>query len=300
MSLLDQIISKSIPLVPKPLVRIFAKPYIAGETLDDQEREVKAVNEQGFMAASGILGEFAAQKEESTEAVQSYVDLLDRIAAVGLDSNIHVKPTHLGLQIDRAFCLDNVGRLASHAREHGNFVRMDMEDSSTVDDTLDLYFALREQGHENVGVVIQACLRRTIDDVRRLVDARANVRLCKGIYIEPHELAYRDRTIVQDNYGYLLRELLSGGCYVGIATHDERLIWDASRTIRRLDLTSDRYEFQMLHGVMVHLRQIIKNSGHRLRVAVPFGPSWYPYSVRRLRKNPAIAGYVLKAMVTRG
>ena len=300
MSLLDKIVSHSLPIVPKAVVRVFARPYIAGETLADQIREVRAVNEAGYMAASGILGEFVTRKEESAEAVESYIDVLNTIQEVGLDSNIHVKPTHLGLKIDWSFCLDNIRRLADHAGDQGNFVRIDMEDSPTVDDTLKLYFSLREQGYDNVGLVIQACLRRSIADIQRLKDVKANVRLCKGIYVEPHDIAYRDRSIVQENYAYLLDELLSGGCYVGIATHDERLIWEATRIVRRLGLTTHQYEFQMLHGVMAQLRRIVIGDGHRLRVAVPFGPSWYPYSVRRLRKNPAIAGYVLKAMFSRG
>ena len=295
MSLLDRIIGASVPLVPKPVVRRIARPYIAGETLDELVQAVRDVNAQGFMAATSILGEFVTRKEESEQAVREYEAVLETIERLTLDSNVHVKLTHLGLGLDKEFCYGNVRRLLQKARESGNFVRIDMEDSPCTDDTLDVYMRLQEQ-FDNVGAVIQACLRRSLEDVRRLAAVRANVRLCKGIYVEPRKIAYRDREVIRKNYSWLLDELLSAGCYVGIATHDEWLVWDAFRTIDRLGLEPDQYEFQMLHGVEAPLRQIIRDAGHRLRVAVPFGPSWYSYSVRRLRKNPTIARYVLRAL----
>ena len=298
MSVFDKVIGATIPLVPKPIVRRIADPYIAGETLDDQLATIRDINEQGFMVASAILGEFVTRKSESEEAVQQYEALLAKIDELDLDSNIHVKPTHLGLQLDKEFCYRNIRRLLEVAGGTGNHLRIDMEDSPTVDDTLDIFFRLHEE-FDNVGCVMQACLRRTRADVRRLVAAKASVRLCKGIYIEPREIAYLDREVVRKNYAWLLRELLTGGCYVGIATHDEWLVWEAFRILDELDLDPSRYEFQMLHGVDPELRRIILASGHRLRVAVPFGPMWYPYSVRRLRKNPRIARYVLQAMLKR-
>ncbi len=298
MSLFDNLIGVSIPLVPKPIVRRIAAPYIAGETLDDQAAAIKDVNAQGFMAASAILGEFVTQRSESEEAVAQYEEVLARINTLGLDSNIHVKPTHLGLQLDKEFCYQNIKRLVEVAGGFGNSLRLDMEDSPTVDDTLEVFFRLHEE-FDNVGCVVQACLRRTLDDVRHLVSVKANVRLCKGIYIEPREIAYRDREVVRKNYVQLLEELLGGGCYVGIAGHDEWVIWEAFRIIDRLGLDPSAYEFQMLHGVDAELRRIIQAAGHRLRVAIPFGPMWYPYSVRRLRKNPRIARYVLQGLLKR-
>ena len=295
MSLFDKVVAASLPIVPKPLVRVFSGPYIAGETLDDQIRAVESVNRDGFMVASGILGEFVTRREEAEEAVTDYKSVLDAIAEKQLDSNIHIKPTHLGLKLDKEFCYHNVRAILDHAKIHHNFVRMDMEDSPTIDDTLELYFRLRED-FDNVGCVIQARMRRSLDDVRRLANVGANVRLCKGVYLEPRERAYTDRQIIQENYVMLLDELLSAGCYVGIATHDELLIWEAYRLIDRLGLEPHQYEFQMLYGVERELRRIVRDAGHRLRVSVPFGPSWYPYSIRRLRKNPEIAGYVLKSI----
>ena len=295
MSLSDKLIAATLPIVPKPLVRVFASPYIAGETLADQIRVIESLNQDGFMVASGILGELVTRREESEEAVRDYKKALDEIAARKLKSNIHIKPTHLGLTLDNEFCYQNIRAILEHAKSHENFVRMDMEDSSTIDDTLELFFRLRED-FDNFGCVIQARMRRSLGDVRRLADVGANVRLCKGVYLEPREIAYTDRAIIQENYVMLLDELLSAGCYVGIATHDELLVWEAYRLIDRLGLEPHQYEFQMLHGVERELRKIVRDAGHRLRVAVPYGPNWYPYSVRRLRKNPAIAGYVLKSI----
>ncbi len=298
MSLFDKFIGATIPLVPKPIVRRIAAPYIAGETLAEQVATIKEINAQGFMAATAILGEFVAQRSESEEAVQQYEDVLAAIAEQNLDSNIHIKLTHLGLQLDKEFCYENVQRLLEVAGSCGNFVRIDMEDSPTTDDTFDIFFRLNEK-FDNVGCVVQACLRRTLGDVRRLAEIQANVRLCKGIYIERREIAYLDREEVRTSFVLLLEELLAGGCYVGIATHDEWLVSEAFRIVDSLGLDASRYEFQMLHGVEPALRRVIIGKGHRLRVSVPFGPMWYAYSVRRLRKNPRIARYVLQAMFRR-
>jgi proline dehydrogenase len=298
MSLLDRVIAATLPLVPKPIVRVVAKPYVAGETLEDQIRVIQDLNAQGLMVATGILGEFVTGREESEQAVRDYQRVLDEIAARKLDSTIHTKPTHLGLKLDKEFCYQNMRRILEQARMHGNFMRMDMEDSPCIDDTLEIYYRLRED-FDNVGVVIQSRMRRSLADVRKLVAVKANVRLCKGVYLEPRDVAYTEFRIIQQNFTMLLEELLTGGCYVGIATHDELLVWEAYRLIDRLGLKPHQYEFQMLHGVEPGLRRIIRSQGHRLRVAVPFGPNWYPYSIRRLRKNPAIAGYVLKALFKR-
>lgn len=298
MSLLDRLIASSLPFVPKPIVGHFARSYIAGETLEDQVRVVRSLNSEGFMAASGMLGEFVEHREEAEAAVKDYESALIRIGQDKLDSNIHVKPTHLGLKIDKEFCYQNIRSLAALAREHSNFVRIDMEDSGCTDETLEIFLRLREE-FDNVGAVLQAYMRRSLVDARRLAKVKANVRVCKGIYIEPHEIAYQDKELVRSNFTYLLEELLGAGCYVGIATHDERMVWEGFRIVDRLGLDTSQYEFQMLLGVEAPLRRIIRDAGHRLRVAVPFGPAWYPYSLRRFRENPTIAGYVFKALLSR-
>ena len=295
MALLDRLITSSLPLVPKPLVRVVSRPYIAGETIDELVAVIARLNGEGLMTAAGMLGEFVAHHGEAEAAVRDYQTVLGIIQRQQLDSNIHVKLTHLGLRLDKDFCYQNLRQLAQAARERSNFVRIDMEDSSCVDDTLEIHARLRAE-FDNVGAVIQAYLRRSVTDVRALAKMGANVRLCKGVYIEPRAIAYRQRDIIQENFTWLLEELLGAGCYVGIATHDEKLVWEAFRLIDRLGLDRSRYEFQMLLGVGHPLRRIITGAGHRLRVAVPFGPNWYPYSIRRLRNNPAIARHVIRAV----
>ena len=296
MSALDKLITTCLPVVPKPLVQVFARPYIAGERLEDQIRTTTELNHDGLMVTTAILGEFVQRREESEEAVHRYKEVLDHIEERKLDSTIHVKLSQLGLKLDKEFCYQNMRKILTHARERKNFVRMDMEDSSCIDDTLDIYFQLRKE-FDNTGVVIQSRMRRSLADVRKLQAVQANVRLCKGIYLEPREIAFVDPQIIRNNYVMLLNELLSAGCYVGIATHDEQLIWASYQILDRLKLKPSQYEFQMLHGVDLQLRRITQRAGHRLRVSVSFGPNWYPYSLRRLRKNPAIAGYILKAML---
>ena len=295
MSLFDRLVAASLPIVPKPVVRWTAAPYISGERLDDCVRVVREMNGEGCMGAISILGEFVARREEAEAAVAEYEEVLATVARERLDSNVHIKLTHFGLKLDPAFALQNARRLVARAKELGNFIRIDMEDSSCTDQTLDVYQQLRGE-FDNVGTVVQARMRRTAADVHALAKSRANLRLCKGIYLEPRAIAYEDRTIIQRNFVSLLEELLAAGCYVGIATHDELLVYEAMRIVDRLGLDTSRYEFQMLLGVDPALRKIIRSAGHRLRVAVPFGSQWYAYSIRRLRENPAMAGHVLRAL----
>ena len=295
MNIFNPTIKAILPLVPKPLVRQIAKPYIAGETLEELVGVVEDLNLNGFSVATSILGEFVNEQNQAIEAGVDYIEVLSEIQSRNLDSNIHVKLTHLGLTIDKELCYSNLKSILKKAEETHNFVRIDMEDSSCTDDTLSI-FEKAQREFENVGIVIQACMRRSMADIQKLNVLKANVRLCKGIYIESRNIAYNDYQNVRKNYSTLLKELLTAGCYVGIATHDEWLVKDAFQTIDDLGLNPTQYEFQMLYGVTPSLRQSIREAGHRLRVAVPFGPAWYPYSIRRLRKNPAIAGYVLKAL----
>jgi proline dehydrogenase len=295
MNLLNPIIKATLPLVPKPIVRRIAKPYIAGETLPELVSVVQELNHDRFIVATSILGEFVTEVKDAEEAVQQYQEVLTEIKDLKLESNIHIKLSHFGLKLDKEVCYNNLINILKTAADCGNFVRIDMEDSTCTDDTLAIYKRAREK-FENVGVVIQACMKRSNEDIDSLKAMKANVRICKGIYIEPPEIAYHDREIVRQNYSTLLKDLLGAGCYVGIATHDKWLVDDAFQTIEELALDHSQYEFQMLYGVDLQLRQMIRDAGHRMRVAVPFGPSWYPYSIRRLRKNPTVARYVLQAL----
>lgn len=295
MNLLNPMIKATLPLVPKPIVRRIAKPYIAGETLPELITVVQELNYDRFIVATSILGEFVTEVKDAEEAVQQYQEVLTEINNLKLESNIHIKLSHFGLKLDKEVCYNNLINVLKTAADCGNFVRIDMEDSSCTDDTLEIYKRAREK-FENVGVVIQACMKRSNEDIDSLKAMKANVRICKGIYIEPPEIAHHDREIVRQNYSTLLKDLLGAGCYVGIATHDKWLVDDAFQTIEELALDHSQYEFQMLYGVDPQLRQMIRDAGHRMRVAVPFGPSWYPYSIRRLRKNPTVARYVLQAL----
>jgi proline dehydrogenase len=295
MTLFDRLIALTLPLVPKPIVRKVSSRYIAGETAADALRVAESLNARGIRATMDILGEDIHHVEQARRAQDAYMQLLDEIHRRKVDANVSIKLSQFGLKLDKTVCVELVDGLVRHARELNNFVRIDMEDSSCTSDTLQIYRELRRQ-HSNVGVVIQAYLRRTMADVA-VEDVKANYRLCKGVYIEPRKIAFRDMRIINLNYVAILERLLKNGSYVGIATHDEIIVWHAMRLIRELKLPPAAYEFQMLLGVDEELRDLIRAEGHHLRVYIPFGRDWYAYSVRRLRENPRLAGYVLKAML---
>ena len=294
-TLFDRLVVGLLPAVPKPIVGYFSRPYIAGARVEDAIRVVRDLRGKGAMITLDILGEHITRAEEADAALAGYLSLLDTVAAEDLGGNVSVKLTMLGMKIGLDDCAKRIDRLVSSAQERGIFVRLDMEDSSCTDDTLAIYRDLRSR-HSNVGVVIQAMLRRTLADVEALAAMKANIRLCKGIYVEPHAVAYQDREIVRRSFVASLEILLRGGSYVGIATHDEHLVFEALRLIRRHGLSRDQYEFQMLLGVTEELRRILIDGGHRLRVYVPFGEKWYAYSVRRLKENPNMAGTMARAV----
>jgi len=294
-ALLDSAIARILPAVPKSLVRTLASPYIAGPDLEDAVRCVRRLNEEGKLATIDVLGEEVANADEAGEIATAYHRVLARIEGEQLDANVSVKLTGLGLGLGYDVCRANLTHVVDDARVRGNFVRIDMEDSSTTDDTLRLFRELRGDGHDNVGVVLQARLRRTVGDA----DGLDNVRLCKGIYLEPPEIAFHDPELIRESFRTTLRALLDEGCYVGIATHDEALIEDALEQVQARGLSRDRYEFQMLLGVRADRGDRLVREGHRLRVYVPFGTHWYEYSVRRLQENPKIAGYVAADTVRR-
>ncbi len=286
MSLLDKTIVRLLPAVPRTVVRRLSARYIAGPELADARRVVAALNAEGKLATVDVLGEEITRPDEAEAITQAYLDFLDVIDEDGLDANVSVKLSGIGLSLDPELARANLEAIVAH----GTFVRIDMEDSSTTDETLGLYHDLRSAGSNNLGVVLQAALKRTVDDATAL--AGANVRLCKGIYLEPPELAFRDFDAVRANYVHALDTLLDGGCYVGIATHDEWLLEQALRAVRERGLEPHEYEFQMLLGVQTRLGDRLLADGHRLRIYVPFGRQWYEYSLRRLQENPKVAGYI--------
>jgi proline dehydrogenase len=299
MSLLDRFVAFTIPAVPKPIVGHFSKRYIAGPEIEDAFRVARDIERQGACATFDILGEFIKTAEEARANTDAYVNLVRRIAGDFASVNVSVKLTSLGLLLDRQLCLDNMRKLMGATREAKGFVRIDMEDSPCTDRTLEVYTTLRREFARHVGVVLQSRLRRTLADVDALTDEPANFRLCKGIYLEPRPIAYTDAELIRRNFTAALDRMFERGAYVGIATHDEILVWDAMELIRKHGLDRDRYEFQMLLGVDESLRNIILKGGHRLRVYVPYGRQWYAYSVRRLRENPQLAGYGFKAIFKR-
>ena len=296
MSAFNRVLVTGLPAVPKPIVGRVASRYVAGETLDDAVRVVRELNGQGAMATVDLLGEEVHERDKATAAVEEYRHVFDAMAREGLDSNVSIKLTLLGLKIDEGFCRDNVARIAETAKGYGNFIRIDMEDSTCTDATLRIYQELQGR-YGNLGVVLQAYMRRTLADIDGLPTEGGNVRLCKGIYVEPRRIAWKGHETVRANFVAALEKLILRGIYVGIATHDEYLACQATALIDKHGLQPHQYELQMLLGVDEELRRILIAAGHRLRVYVPYGRDWYPYSIRRLRENPEVARHVLKALL---
>jgi proline dehydrogenase len=272
-------------------------PYIAGAALEDARRTVARLNAEGKMATVDVLGEEVTRSAEAEAVASAYHAALDAIAADHVDANVSVKLTALGLEIDIDLCRSLLATVVADAAARSIFVRIDMEHSACTDDTLLLYRELRESGRENVGIVLQSCLRRTLRDVGELADLRPSVRLCKGIYVEPHSIAYPGRQQIRDNFLLVLDALIEAGSYVGVATHDEWLLERALERVEGMDRES--YELQMLLGVREERAAELVADGHRLRVYVPYGDRWYEYSLRRLQENPALAGMLAKATLLR-
>lgn len=299
MSLFNKLVVSSLPLVPKSIVRKFANRYIAGETLSDAAQCVRQIKSDGACATLDVLGEDIFTKEEAIESRKKSVDVLQTITREQLDSNLSIKLTSLGLKLDKDFCRENVLEILKVAAQQNIFVRFDMEDSTCTTDTLDI-FRILHKDFPNTGIVLQAYLFRTDDDATSLMrDGIKNFRLCKGIYKEAASIAFQTREDVQKNYLKVLRLMFESKAYVGVATHDSVLVDGANTIITEGGLKKTDYEFQMLLGVRPELRNKLVKDGHKVRLYVPFGESWYAYSMRRFKENPEIAGYVAKAVFMR-
>jgi proline dehydrogenase len=296
MGIVNRAIANSVPVIPRPIVKKISSRYIAGDTLDEAVKTVRGLNREGCVATIDLLGESTESKADAAGKLKDYKKVVDTLDVHDLAGGISIKLTGLGLTLNEELCRANVEEIVEYAGERGRFVRVDMEDSPHTDATLGIVHDTYRR-HKNTGAVLQAYMRRSLEDVQNIIEAGFSVRLCKGIYDEPRAVAYKDFDTVRQNYIFLLDELLKGGVYVGIATHDEYLIWHALRLIHQLEVPKDRYEFQMLLGVDEELRSILVNAGHKLRVYVPFGEDWYEYSTRRLKENPKIAGYVAKDVI---
>jgi proline dehydrogenase len=278
-------------------MRFGARRFVAGETFESAVPVLRGLNEKGLLTNTTLLGEGVRLPAETRAVVEEYKLVLDGIRREGLRTNIAIKPTHLGLALDQELAYENVATLAAHAARLGNFVRMDMEESRYVDPTLDLYRQLREAGADNVGIVLQAYLYRTERDLEELLPLGPNVRLCKGAYLERPEVAYPEKRDVDGAYVRLLERALTSAGFVGIATHDERMIEHATAFIRREQIPAERFQFQMLFGVRPQLQLSLVRRGYEMLVATPYGPDWYRYLMRRLAERPANIGFVLRNLV---
>ncbi len=298
MSLLNKLVVAIVPLVPRAIVRKFASRYIAGEEIFEAVAVVKRLNSQGMLTTLDVLGESITLKEEATSATDMIIEVIKTIEKEKLDSNVSIKLSQLGLLLDKNFCLENVRRIVQAAKERKNFVRIDMEDSACTDDTIWVYREIRKQ-YDNSGIVLQAYLKRTEKDTEALIDeGYNNFRLCKGIYIEPAEIAFKDKKEIQKNFMRVVEQMFKRKAYLGIATHDSELVEESYKVIQSMKLQRHEYEFQMLLGVRPELRAKILRDGHRVRVYVPFGRQWYQYSTRRFKENPQVAGNVLKSLLS--
>jgi proline dehydrogenase len=299
MSLFNFMVSKSIMYVPSPIVRYFAKDYVAGNTIQDAIELSRELSEKGIETTLDILGEYITKKEEAIPSKSECLRILQTIKDEKLDANLSVKPTQMGLLLDQEFAYENLREIVARGAELDIFIRMDMENTESLRGTLDIYRRLRDEFPHHVGTAIQSYMRSSYDDVEALSDKHMNLRLVKGIFLVKRQYAWVDPEIITANYVALLDQMLGHGAYVGIATHDEKLYFEALKLIRKYGLNREQYEFQMLLGVDPELRDIIVSEGHRLRVYVPYGEHWLGYSRRRLLENPNIARAALGQMLCR-
>lgn len=301
----NKMIAAMLPYLPKKLVWIFSKRYIAGEKIEDAIRVSKELNSQGIKVTLDILGEFIKTLEEAEKNKQDYLNLIDRIQSESIDGNYSLKPTMFGLLLDKDVCYNHVREIVAKAASYGNFIRIDMEDSPCTDMEIDLYRKLKAEFPKNVGLVMQAYLKRTLNDVKSLMDIHStehplNFRLCKGIYIEPAEIAYKKYEEINQHYLEDLEFMLKNSIYPGIASHDKPIVEGAFKLIEKYNVPKNMYEFQMLYGVTPELRRSIVEKGNTMRIYVPFGKEWFGYSTRRLKENPKMASHIIKAIFVRG
>ena len=294
MGLVNSSLNFFLPMLPKKIIRPFAMRYVAGDNEGDALGLVHELNQLGFSATLDILGEHSKSVEEAKVITESYIRLLEVIADSSLDCNISIKLTHLGLGYNDKLAEDNLFALMETAEKTGNFLRIDMENTPFTDTTLSLYEKCKSK-YAGVGPVLQAYLRRSETDLKRLIFHNLNVRICKGIYLEHEELAFHDREEIRKSYIKLVQTGLSQGAYIGIATHDIYLIDTLETWIENQSIPKERYEFQVLYGVPMgnRVEQLLED-GHKVRYYIPFGDQWYAYAIRRFKENPNIASYIVR------
>jgi len=280
------------------LLTRFARSFVAGETIDDALKAVEKLNQRGIMATLDVLGESVTVKSDSDRAIQDYLDVLDAIHRTGVDSHVSLKLTQMGLDIDDEYCYENMIRIVSRAKEYSNFVRFDMEGSPHTQRTLDIFKRVRSQ-FDNVGIVVQAMLFRTEEDVESLNKIKARIRLCKGAYKEPKEIAFQKMSLIRQSFMKLADRLFKEGVYPAIATHDDKLIQATKDYVAEHGIPKEDFEFQLLYGIRTKTQQRLVDEGYRMRVYVPFGTHWLPYFYRRLRERKENVFFVLKNLFKR-
>jgi proline dehydrogenase len=303
--MLNKILADALPYMPKKLIWIFSKRYIAGETIEDGLNASRKLNAEGIEVTVDLLGEFISTIEQAEENRKKYIEIIERFSSEGIKGHFSLKPTMFGLLIDKEVCFANVEEVIKKAAEKKTFVRIDMEDAQCVDMELELYRRLQQKYPAHVGLVIQAYMRRTKNDLLNMDNIHLNgtplnFRLCKGIYNESKDIAYKEFDEIRQQYLQDLEYMFDHHMYVGIATHDKYLVEKAQEMIKTKKIDKGMYEFQMLYGVTPELRSSIVKQGHRMRVYVPYGKDWFGYSTRRLKENPKMASHIVKALFVRG
>lgn len=303
--MINKMIATVLPYMPKKFVWLFSKKYIAGTTIEEAIKSSKELNSKGIKVTLDVLGEFIKDLSEAQKNKEEYLEIIEIAEENNIDGNYSLKPTMFGLLIDKDVCYQNIREIVKKAEEYNNFVRVDMEDSQCTDLEIELFRKLKSEFPKNVGLVFQSYLKRTLDDIKNLQDLNTNevpisYRLCKGIYVEPAEIAYKKNEEINKYFLEDLEYMFANNIYPGIATHDKELVEGSYKLIEKYDVPKDRYEFQMLYGVTPELRKSIVENGHTMRIYVPYGKKWFAYSTRRLKENPKMASHIIKALFVRG
>jgi proline dehydrogenase len=301
----NKLIAALLPYFPEKFIWIFSKSYISGKTIDDAMRVSKDLNSKKIKVTLDVLGEFIKTLEEAEANKQDYLNLIDVTCKSGIDGNFSIKPTSFGLLIDKNTCYNHVREIIAKAASYNGFIRIDMEDSPCTEMEIELFRTMKTEFPANVGLVVQAYLKRTLNDIKELADLNSekyplSFRLCKGIYIEPEAIAYKKYEEINQHFLEDLEFMFKNKIHVGIATHDKPLIDGAYKLLEKYRVPKKLYEFQMLYGVTPRLRESVINDGHDMRVYVPFGNKWFGYSTRRLKENPKIASHIIKAIFYKG
>jgi proline dehydrogenase len=301
----NKFIASILPYFPKKFIWLFSKSYISGETIDEAMRVSKELNKNKVNVTLDVLGEFITSLDEAEENKKEYLNLIDVTYKKGIEGNFSVKPTFFGLLIDKEICYRHIREIVVKAASYNGFIRIDMEDSPCTDMEIELFRRLKTEFPGNVGLVLQAYLKRTLNDIKDLADLNSerhpiNFRLCKGIYIEPEKIAFKKYEEINQHYLEDLEYMLKNKIYVGIATHDKPLVEGACKLLEKYNVSKNMYEFQMLYGVTPNLRESIVKDGHKMRVYVPFGVKWFGYCTRRMKENPKMASQIIKAIFYKG